>query len=216
MYNFGGIISILSLKIIKESHVFPNSCPFQKSPLQKKPLFSQEKTSVVFFLDSTVRLSMFLQILPGCGSATSVASRCKIVESQWNLWFDHGWRWTSQKSMFHVISGKFVLLTTRVWIHNHYNWLNPFKSIQVPFFYQDVLRDLYGNDCDPRLPTPSNPCIPAELHSSSPSEIWEILEVEKKQKIQCMFMHFSRYPHWSGWETTDCHCHPRKGVGFFP
>ena len=51
-------------------------------------------------------------------------------------------------------------------------------------------------------------------------EIWEILDVEQKQKKKktCMFMYFSRYPHWSGWETTDCHCHshPRKGVGFFP
>lgn len=198
--------------------MFPNSCPFRKSPLQKKPLFSQEKTSVVFFLDSTVRLSMLLQILPGCGSATSVASRCEIVESQWNIWFDHGWNVNFSKIYVSYLANLFYLLQEYEFtiIINLLTLSNQSKCLS---FYQDVLGYLYGNDCDPRLPTPSNPCIPAELHSSSPpGNLGNFGSWKKSKKSHVCLWIFPGIHIEPAFPTTDCHCHshPCKGVGYFP
>lgn len=195
--------------------MFPNSCPFQKSPLHKKPLFSSAKRSVVFFLDSMVRLSVLAQILPGCGSATSVASRCKIVNETSGLIVAEG-ELLKNLCFMSYLANLFYLLQEYEFTIIIINLLTRSNQSKCLYFYQDVLRDLYANGCDPRLPTPSNPCIPAELHSSSPSGNLGNFGSWKKTKNPMYVYAFFQVSTLIRGETTDCHSHPRKGVGFFP
>lgn len=214
MYNFGGIISILSLKIIKESHVFSNSCPFQKIPLQKKPLFSQAKTSVVFFLDSTVRLSVLAQILPGCGSATSVASSCKIVNE------------TSGSKWLKVNFSK-IYVSCHIWqicstyyksMNSQLSWfINPFRSIQVPFFLPGCVEGSLWKRLWSKAPNSIQPMhsswTPLVIAFGKFGKFWKL----KKSKKNPMYVHgFFQVSTLTRGETTDCHCHshPRKGVGW--